>query len=103
MLQICAQCPGFQTVQSHFLQKFEYTDEQIYFKQWVSVDKTELSIQILTVQKYIDLFLSKLEALAHHHLILHAQSAHLKQHKETMNKDAALMLRDFAENCPFHF
>ena len=34
MLQRCVQCPGFQTVRSHLLQKYKDTDEQISFKQW---------------------------------------------------------------------
>ena len=50
------------------------------------------------MQEYIDLLLLKLEALAPDHLISHAQFASLKQLKETMNKDTALIFIDFAEN-----
>ena len=94
-------CPvsWFSPVQSHLPQIFEDTNKPISFKQLVSVDKTELITQTFTVQEYVDLLLSNLKPWP---LISHAQSAHLKQLNETMNKDTALTIMDFAKNYSFH-
>ena len=53
------------------------------------------------MQEYLDLLLSKLEALPPYHLISHTQCADLKQLIKTMNKDAALMSMNFVENHSF--
>ena len=80
------------------LNKFEDLNEEISYKQWVSVDRTELISQSLSISDYINLTITKLESLVHHHYIAHSQSSYLKLRKETMEENSALILMDFAEN-----
>ena len=102
MLQRCSLCPGFDNVKTKTLNKFEDLNEEISYKQWVSVDRTELISQSLSISDYINLTITKLESLVHHHYIAHSQSSYLKLRKETMEENSALILMDFAENYVFH-
>ena len=66
------------------------------------MDQTDLITQSLPVSEFIQLLTNKLEDLAPHHYISHAQSTYLKNRKQEMNKQTALILMDFAENYSFH-
>ena len=84
------------------MDKFEDLNEEISYKQWVSVDRTELIFQSLSISEYINLSITKLESLVPHHYIAHSQSLYLKLRKEAMEENSALILLDFAENYAFH-
>ena len=71
MLQHCTRCPGFGTVLQLLQSKFEDLDEIISFKQWVSVDRTDLITQSLPVSEFIQLLIRKLEDLTPHHYTFH--------------------------------
>ena len=45
MLQRYLNCPGFRLVETMLQENFEDLNEEIYFKQWVSVDRTHLISQ----------------------------------------------------------
>ena len=66
------------------------------------MDQTDLITQSLPVSEFIQLLTNKLEDLAPHHYISLAQSTYLKNRKQEMNKQTALILMDFAENYSFH-
>lgn len=102
MLQRCTECPGILTVEMMLRQKFEDADEVITFKQWTTVDRTQLTSQQLPVSEFIDLLSSKLLTLIPHHYISHSQSSYLKKRKELINKNEVIILMDFAENYSFH-
>ena len=102
LLQRCSLCPGYDSVKTKSLEKFEDLNEEISYKQWVSVDRTELISQSLSISEYINLTITKLESLVPHHYIANSQSSYLKLRKETMEENSALILMDFAENYAFH-
>ena len=102
MLQRCSNCPGFRLVETMLQEKFEDLNEEISFKQWVSVDRTDLISQSLHVFDYIKLVISKLTALAPHHFISKSQTTYLKNQKENLDKQTALILMDFSENFSFY-
>ena len=101
MLQRCSLCPGFDNVKTKLLD-FEDLNEEISYKQWVSVDRTELFSQSLSISEYINLTITKLESLVPHHYIAHSLSSYLKLRKETMEENSALILMGFAENYAFY-
>ena len=102
MIQRCNKCPGFEPVLKFLESKIEDLDEIINSKQWVSVDQTDLITQSLPVLESIQLLINKLEDLASHYYISHAQSTYLKNRKQEINQQTALILMDFAENYAFH-
>ena len=102
MLQRCSECPGYEPLINFLNEKFEDKNDEIIFKQWVSVDRTELVTQILSVSEYIQVLQKKLMDLTPHHFISHSQSFYLKMQKENLDNHTALILMDFAENCSFH-
>ena len=102
MLQKCENCPGDAVVQELLESKFEDRDEIIEIKQWVSVDRTDLVTQSLTVNKYISLLIEQLQDLIPHHFISKAQSKYLRQRKTELDQRTAIILMDFSENYSFH-
>ena len=102
MLQRCSECPGFDWVKEKLMKKCEDLNEEISFNQWVSVDRTELISQTLNILEYVNLVVSKLTLLTPHHYIAHAQSSYLKQRKDAMDENTAIVLKDFSENYSFH-
>ena len=82
MLQGCSNCPGFRLVETMLQEKFEDLNEEISFKQWVSVDITDLISQSLHVFDYIKLVISKLTALTPRHFISKSQTTYLENQKE---------------------
>ena len=98
MLQRCDNCPGIEEIQTVLQEKFEDLNEEIRFKQWVSVDRTELVSQQLLISEFVQLLITKISALIPHHYIFSAQSSYLKRRKESMSNSSSLVLMDFAEN-----
>ena len=75
-------------------------DDTIKFSQWVSTDRTELVILETSRDKFADVLVDNLQKLRHH-FIAKAQAAYLKQQKENLDDETAIVLMYFAENFSF--
>ena len=105
MLRSCENCPGVEFVRDHVAALFETaeidSDDTVKFSQWISTDRTELVSLQKSRDDYIDDLIENLEKLRPHHFIAKAQAAFLKQRKENLDSDTAIVLMDFAENFSF--
>ena len=79
----------------------EDDDAFVEFKQWTTTDRTDLQTLRLPVDEFIELLCEKLDKITTHSFIAKAQSSYLKQLKESLTSDEAIVLGDFAENYTF--
>ena len=89
-LHLCSDCPG-KTSQNKFLTEHFINNEfdlaeNIFYKQWISTDRTTLVNHYSTVE---------LQNIAK------AQANHLKMAKENLSENELIILLDFAENYSF--
>ena len=103
LLLKCDQCPKQDYLTTLLLSKFEDEHDTITFKEWVSVDRTQLITRQLPVHEFIDLIVEKLVKLTPHSFIAKEQSNYLKARKENLDKDSVLVLLDFSENYAFRY
>ena len=101
MLLKCQKCPGKESLRKYIANKFEDVDDVVTFKQWTTVDRTELTTQTLTVMEYIEKLVEKLIALIPHSYIAKSQSEYFKHEKESLADNKALIHMDFSENYSF--
>lgn len=101
-LGACEECPGTDNLREK-LENFFDTNEvqEIRFKQWIYVDRTNLEELITPVEDFIDVFLGKLTELKPHSFIATQQSLFFKNMRETLEPGVVLIGGDFAEN--YHF
>ena len=76
-------------------------DFEIDFKQWTTTDCTELIFRKLPVDEFINFLREKLDKITAHSFIAGAQSQYLKQLKDNLKPNEAVVLVDFAENYQF--
>ena len=106
MVHRCQDCPGILRV-SHFLETYlrgkddEYIDSEVSFKQWVTTDRSNLTMQTLPVEEFLSLVCEKLDAITKHSYIARNQSKYLKNLKENLSINEVIVLGDFAENYQF--
>ena len=109
MIHRCKNCPSEDRLKE-FLQKeiLEDPDEfgddcylEIKFQQWTTVDRSQLISQCLPATDFISLLVKKLNDLTGHSYIAKAQAAYLRQRKDELRDNDAIVLLDFAENYKF--
>lgn len=101
-LLLCAMCPGINKIIKYLEELFdaEYV-EHITYKQWVTIDRTNLEILQSSVEDFLDKFSSKLLALLPHTFIAQQQSLFLKERKEQLEPGECIVSGDFSENYAF--
>ncbi|XP_047133454.1 uncharacterized protein LOC124811601 [Hydra vulgaris] len=104
MLHRCTQCPKNTSKLEENLFKligqFEEEDT-IEFNQWVTTDRSDLVIQLVTIPDYVNMVMEKLVKLTTHSYISKCQSKYFKNLKEELPSGSAIILGDFAENYSF--
>jgi len=102
MVHRCSNCPGKVALISK-LQELECLEEtsEIKFKQWQSTDRTTLNSLTLPKDEFIELATSKLDKLTAHSFIAKSQAQYLKNRKESIQFETAIVLGDFSENYSF--
>ncbi|CAH0394865.1 unnamed protein product [Bemisia tabaci] len=101
MLRRCDKCPSVENAQLYLMSALEsfFEDEaEIDFYQWDSKARSTLKKVSLHVEEFIELLLQQLEALLPHSYIAKAQSLHLKNVKQSLSQDEAIVITDFSEN-----
>ena len=103
MIHRCDKCPGSKSLRK-FLDEIlvEYDIEmEISFKQWQTTDRSTLVTQTSTIDEYKDILIMCIDSLTAHSYIAKSQASYLKQKKNDLNENEALILGDFAENYKF--
>ena len=96
MLRSCSQCPGVEPLKEHIETLLEYAgldgDDTIKFI--VSgFSPIALSVFLETSRdKFTDVLVDNLQKLRPHHFIAKAQAAYLKQQKENLDDETAIVL-----------
>lgn len=104
MLPRCDECPKTYEPLSLYLEDIleDFDDgEEIKFSQCISDGRLKLQTMLLPRIEFIDLMMEKIESLIPHSFITKAQNTYMKERKENLPFDEALVLMDFAENYNF--
>ncbi|XP_060780327.1 uncharacterized protein LOC132888272 [Neoarius graeffei] len=105
MLHYCDNCPGKDGLVTYLTELFATNDIEpediITYKQWVLTDRTALVTLQLPVSEFIPQVCKQFNDLRAHHFVAKAQSAFLRELKDTLPHDSAIVLLDFAENYSF--
>ena len=108
MLHLCSDCPGKTNLNKflteHFINNESDLAENIFYKQWISTDRTTLVNQVnhySTVEEFIAKIVDDVYEVCPHHFIAKAQANHIKIAKEHLSENELIILLDFAENYSF--
>ena len=100
MVHRCDKCPGTDPLRQH-LETSLKEHKQITFQQWQTTDRSKMVTQSLSVDEFIDLLVGAIDNLTSHLFIAKCQTKYLRQRKEELSDNCALVLVDFAENYSF--
>ena len=79
----------------------ENTIEQVTYKQWVTVDRTNLEIIQSPVEDFLEKLSVILSDLLTHTFIAQQQSAFLTERKEYLKPEECIVICDFSKNYAF--
>ena len=98
ILRYCEYCPDDLNIKEKvllMLRKSNYEDDDnITFKQWVQTDRSEFIDMTLSFDEYIDKLILDLQKLKTHHFITKQQSCYIKNLKENIKEDEAIIVMD---------
>ena len=102
----CDKCPTDDYLKAYILSFFpSYETEgdhiEVTFKQWVSVDRSDLVNKSLPLFDFVDYVLNQLRKLLPHSFIAKSQTAYFKRRKETVAEGEVICCMDFSENYSF--
>ncbi|XP_065669753.1 uncharacterized protein LOC136088824 [Hydra vulgaris] len=103
-LHRCTQCPkNTSKLEEKLFERIGQFEEEdtIEFNQWVTTDRSDLVIQLVSIPDYVNMVMEKLVKLTAHSYISKCQSKYLKNLKEELPSSSAISLEDFAENYSF--
>ena len=99
------QCPGCleKSALVSKLQQLDCLEEtfEVIFKQWQSTDRTTLNTLTLPTDEFTEFAASQLDKLTSHSFIAKSQNQYLKNGKESIHFDTAIILVDFSKNYSF--
>lgn len=104
MLKRCDECPKTNEPLRQYLEDIleDFDDEEeIKFSQWISDGHMKLQTMLLPRQEFIGFLIDKIESLIPHSFITKSQNTYMRERKENLQYDEALVLMDFAENYNF--
>ena len=105
MLHLCSDCPGKTNLNKflteHFINNEFDLAENIFYKEWISTDRTTLVNHYSTVEEFIAKIVDDFHEVCSHHFIAKAQANHLKMAQENLSENELIILLDFAENYSF--
>ena len=98
----CPGCPG-KSALVFKLQQLDCLEKtfEVVFKQWQSTDRTTLNTLTLLTDEFIKFAASQLDKLTSHSLIATSQAQYLKNGKESIHFNTAIILVDFSKNYSF--
>lgn len=98
----CSVCPGDKILKEVLLTAYyENKIENITYKQWVKVDRSNLTTVTMPVEEFVDILAVEMNKLTLHSFIAKEQSKCLQEIKENLDFGEFLTICDFAENYSF--
>lgn len=98
----CEYCSGFAHLQDQLKTDFEKNNVQnIVFKQWVTVDRSNLETMTVPADSFVDKLSDELKKLTKHDFIAKEQSSFLQLLKQSIKVGEFIVQGDFAENYSF--
>ena len=98
----CVHCPSVDQLKGKLIAAFdELSVDEISYKAWVSVDRTNLETVVRQTDSFVDLLLESLVSLKRHDFIAKQQSAFLRNKKQQLVDGEVIVSGDFAENYSF--
>ena len=98
----CNQCPGAEPLRARLQ---AVTDENeidtVEIRQWTTTDRATLETKVLSVDEFIEMFITMLKKLLVHDFIATMQASFLQQRKDTLKDGEFLVVADFSENYSF--
>ena len=115
MMRLCKKCSDKKYVEEkifNILKKNEYEmdkdtivedwkSESVEYKQWTNQDRSQLETKVDNRYEIFLNIINDSDKLFQHHYIAKQQSRHLKERKDSLEANAALILVDFSENFSF--
>lgn len=112
MLRRCEDCPNLEAVQQIIRQQievefedifdedeeFEFLEAEVKFRQWKSTDRTEMVVQICKRSELLAIAANQLTKLAPHDFISKSQNEYIKNLKENLPPNKAVINMDFSMN-----
>ena len=105
MMHRCELCPGKDSLRAFLDEQLSDVDldDEFRFNQWDTTDRASLTTHTCTYREYIDLLIDSIDQLTRHSYLAKGQAKYLRDKKESLPKNEALILGDFAENYHFSF
>jgi len=102
MLGICQNCPGIEPVKELLLEDEDLGMlNEITYSEWKTGEHCQLATNVIAVEEFIELLVSKIFALKSHHYVSKHQAKQLSILKENLDNETCILLGDFAENYTF--
>lgn len=79
-------------------EEYEFLDAEVKFRQWKSTDRTEMIVQICKRSELLAIAAKQLTELVPHDFISRGQNEYIKQLKEDLPHNKALINMDFSMN-----
>ena len=97
MLHKCENCGEVNAVKM-VLERYATNSDTYTFKQWVNVDRSELTIITEDAHVFIENLSLDIWKLSIHEFVRHRQAAYLRNLKDSLPQNEILIIGDFAEN-----
>ena len=104
MLLHCDNCPDSSVLKEFLKERLQVrytTDSTVKYKQWVSMDKSQLEEQEEEFEDFIETLFENFLQLTEHHYVSKKQSACFKERKSSLKDGEAILVSDFSENYSF--
>ena len=73
-------------------------DDEVTYQQWDSTDRMTMKTMVESLENFVDDLCEKVGKLTAHSYTAKSQAAFLKQRKEDLPSNTAILILDFAEN-----
>ena len=98
----CPECEDSSNLSSSLEESFTKLEiEEITYKQWESIDRTDLVTHTDTVPEFVEKLIGKLQTLKLHQFIHSQQTSYYYSMKENLAPGEVLVVGDFSENYAF--
>ena len=98
----CDYCPGIEILENYLVRILdENLIDSVTFKQWTSVDRSQLETLTLPSDDFVELLCEKLKALKSHSFIATLQGRFYEECKQCLQAGEVVVSADFSENYSF--
>ena len=98
----CELCPGTEPLHTCLQDAMDRNDvDAVEFQQWTTTDCATLETKVLSVNEFLDTFVTMVKKLLVHDFVAKQQTAFMQKTKESLKEGEFLVIADFSENYSF--